>query len=195
MEPLASSKANLSCSDHFPKLFVLIARLPYSAPEEGGPNHYFWLGPIGRSPYERSGRRRCLLPTLISSSDPTPGIVRSRQRFAHRSRGRKKPQPLTAGASWQSGSNVGIRPFRSALKSARSLENSLFFPLLQGILEPRDQLAHDCHHHHAVRCEPMFPGLRQIARNLRAFPRVQMRDVRSLSPAEVAIASILAAGL
>ena len=131
----------------------------------------------------------------LSSSDPTPGIVRSRQRFAHRSRGRKKPQPLTAGASWQSGSNVGIRPFRSALKSARSLENSLFFPLLQGILEPRDQLAHDCHHHHAVRCEPMFPGLRQIARNLRAFPRVQMRDVRSLSPAEVAIASILAAGL
>src|SRR6266446_7029145 len=35
----------------------------------------------------------------------------------------------------------------------------------------------------------------RIARNLRAFPRVQMRDVRSLPPAEVAIASILAAGL
>src|SRR6266404_6938038 len=49
--------------------------------------------------------------------------------------------------------------------------------------------------HHAVRCEPMFPGLSGIARNLRAFPRVQMRDVRSLSPTEVAIASILAAGL
>jgi hypothetical protein len=46
-----------------------------------------------------------------------------------------------------------------------------------------------------VRCEPTFPGLRQIARNLRAFSRVQMRDVRSLSPAEVAIASILAPGL
>src|SRR6266403_2175934 len=41
----------------------------------------------------------------------------------------------------------------------------------------------------------MFPGLSGIARNLRAFPRVQMRDVRSLPPAEVAIASILAAGL
>jgi hypothetical protein len=41
----------------------------------------------------------------------------------------------------------------------------------------------------------MFSGLRQIGRNLRAFPRVQMRDVRSLPPAEVAIASILAAGL
>src|SRR6266446_8047832 len=49
--------------------------------------------------------------------------------------------------------------------------------------------------HHTVRCEPMFPGLSGIARNLRAFPRVQMRDVRSLSPTEVAIASILAAGL
>jgi len=49
--------------------------------------------------------------------------------------------------------------------------------------------------HHPVRCEPMFPGLRQIARNFRAFPRVRMRDVRSLSPPEVAIASILAAGL
>jgi hypothetical protein len=48
--------------------------------------------------------------------------------------------------------------------------------------------------HHAVRCEPTFPGLRQIARNLRAFSRVQMRD-RSLSPAEVATASILAPGL
>jgi hypothetical protein len=34
-----------------------------------------------------------------------------------------------------------------------------------------------------------------MARNLRAFPRVQMRDVRSLPPAEVAIASVLAAGL
>jgi hypothetical protein len=41
----------------------------------------------------------------------------------------------------------------------------------------------------------MFSGLRQIGRNLRAFPRVQMRHVRSLPPAEVAIASILAAGL
>src|SRR6266851_3785227 len=41
----------------------------------------------------------------------------------------------------------------------------------------------------------MFPGLSGIARNLRAFPQVQMRDVRSLPPAEVAIASILAAGL
>jgi len=29
-----------------------------------------------------------------------------------------------------------------------------------------------------VRCEPMFPALWQIARNLRAFPQVQMRDVR-----------------
>jgi putative tryptophan/tyrosine transport system substrate-binding protein len=28
----------------------------------------------------------------------------------------------------------------------------------------------------------MFSGLRQIGRNLRAFPRVQMRDVRSLPP-------------
>src|SRR6266699_3811807 len=28
---------------------------------------------------------------------------------------------------------------------------------------------------HAVRCEPMFPGLSGIARNLRAFPQVQMR--------------------
>src|SRR5439155_19648793 len=45
------------------------------------------------------------------------------------------------------------------------------------------------------RYEPMFPGLSGIARNLRAFPRVQMPDVQSLSPAEVAIASILAAGL
>src|SRR5438874_1287857 len=27
----------------------------------------------------------------------------------------------------------------------------------------------------AVRCEPMFPGLSGIARNLRAFPQVQMR--------------------
>src|SRR6266446_7602053 len=35
----------------------------------------------------------------------------------------------------------------------------------------------------------------RIARNLRAFPRVQMRDVRSLPPDEVAIASILAVGL
>src|SRR5437667_9627408 len=34
-----------------------------------------------------------------------------------------------------------------------------------------------------------------MARNLRAFPQVQMRDVRSLPPAEVAIASVLAAGL
>src|SRR5213592_4581185 len=34
-----------------------------------------------------------------------------------------------------------------------------------------------------------------MARNLRAFPRSQMRDVRSLPPAEVAIASVLAAGL
>ena len=34
-----------------------------------------------------------------------------------------------------------------------------------------------------------------MARNLRAFPRAQMRDVRSLPPAEVAIASVLAAGL
>ena len=45
------------------------------------------------------------------------------------------------------------------------------------------------------RYEPMFPGLSGIARNLRAFPRVQMRDVRSLPPAEIAIASILAPGL
>jgi hypothetical protein len=58
-----------------------------------------------------------------------------------------------------------------------------------------DQFVADCTLHHAVRCEPMFSGLRQIGRNLRAFPRVQMRDVRSLPPAEVAIASILAAGL
>ncbi len=48
MEPLAASQADLSCSDHFPKLFVLIgnvcnchnenfSRLPYSAPGERGP--------------------------------------------------------------------------------------------------------------------------------------------------------------
>src|SRR5260370_37694781 len=58
-----------------------------------------------------------------------------------------------------------------------------------------DRFDGGCIHHHAVRCEPAFPGLRQIARNLRAVSRVQIRDVRSLLPAEVAIASILAAGL
>jgi len=36
------------------------------------------------------------------------------------------------------------------MKSARFLENSLFFPLLQGDSRTRDQLAHDCLHHHAV---------------------------------------------
>jgi hypothetical protein len=40
-------------------------------------------------------------------------------------------------------------------------------------------------HHHAVRCQPAVPGLCQIARNLPAFSRVEMGDLRSLRLAEV----------
>jgi hypothetical protein len=68
---------------------------------------------------------------------------------------------------------------------------SLHLPKLQG----GDWFDTGCIHHHAVRCEPAFSGLCQIARNLRAFSRVLMWDVRSLPPVVGAIAQILACSL
>ncbi len=102
MEPLAARQANPSCSDHFPKLFVLIVNvcnydnenfsgLPYSAPEERGP------GPVDGGLARPGaltqpavvGEGACsialsqitfrLIP--LSRSDAVPGLVHLRQRF------------------------------------------------------------------------------------------------------------------
>src|SRR6516162_8265606 len=52
------------------------------------------------------GSRRRMTP--LSRPDPVLRFVLSRQRFVHRCHGRKRPQLLTAGASWQSGSNIAV---------------------------------------------------------------------------------------
>src|SRR3984893_17588091 len=55
---------------------------------------------------------------------------------------------------------------------------------LESSFQKRHRFDLDCIHHYG-----------RIARTLRAFSRVQMRDVRSLPPAEVQTVSILASGL
>jgi len=77
---------------------------------------------------------------------PGPFINRRHQshRLVHPGRGRragrrKKPQPLTAGASWQSGSKLEFGPSRSA--SRRAERFLVAFPTFLGLVHPRQRFA------------------------------------------------------
>jgi hypothetical protein len=80
-----------------------------------------------------------------------------------------------------------------SITGLKTCEIPCIFPVIREF-EGGDQFDMGCNHH-AVRCEPAFPGLRRNARNLRAFWRVQIPGARSLRQTEVAIAWILAPSL
>jgi hypothetical protein len=68
-------------------------------------------------------------PISLSRPDPVPKFVRSSQTFVLRCHGRKKPQPLTAGASWQSGLRVQFGPSPLWQTQGRTLRHTCAYDL------------------------------------------------------------------